>query len=69
MPIKINMKNQRIKRKSVFIGIIAAILIICLFLIRSLFDNDQQIRQYFDGWFLIGEIALILFITWLTEKK
>ena len=63
------MKNQIIGRSGVFIGILAAILIISLFLVRSTFDENQRISQYFDGWYLIGEIALILFITFFIERN
>jgi hypothetical protein len=70
MPInKRAMKNQIKKGSGIFIGIFAAILIISLFLVRSFFDDNQQISRYFDGWYLIGEIALILFITFLIERN
>lgn len=63
------MNHPTKKRRSIFIGVLSAMLIISLFVFRNLFDDNQQISRFFDGWYLIGEIALILFITWFLERK
>lgn len=63
------MDNKTINRKSIICGVIASIIIICLFLVRNFFEDGQTIKQYFNGWYLISEVAIILFITWLIEKN
>lgn len=63
------MLSHNKRRKSFIIGILGAIVLISLFSARSLFGENHQIGRYLDGWYLVGEVLLILIATYLIEKK